>query len=117
MNPKSLFAFVLVSLMAVSFATAAPDDKADKKGKGKGGVFAKLDLSKEQKAQIKEIQKATRAAVKEAGDDKDAKKAAAKAGREKTLAVLTDEQKEKLKKLMAEGKKKGPKKDKKKKDS
>ena len=104
MKLASIFTFALVALLSVSMTIAAP---ADKKKKGAPrGIFAKLDLTKEQQAKIKAISAETRAAVKAAGDDKDAKKAAGKAGRAKIMDVLTDTQKEKMKELAKAGKKK-----------
>ena len=77
MKFASILTFALVALLSVSMTFAAPDKK-QKKGAVRG-IFAKLDLTKAQQTKIKAITAETRAAVKAAGDDKDAKKAAGKA--------------------------------------
>lgn len=111
MKTASIVTFVLVALLSASFASAADGKK--EKGDKIGGIYAKLDLTAEQTVKIKEIQDGAKAALKNAGEDKEAKKTVMKETSAKIEALLTDAQKEKLAKLKAEAKQEG---DKKKKD-
>jgi len=111
MKTASIVTLVLVAMLSASFAMAAEGKK--EKGAKVEGVYAKLDLTAEQSVKIKEIQDGAKAAMKNAGDDKNAKKTIAKETSEKIAEVLTDAQKEKLAKMKADGKQES---DKKKKD-
>ena len=99
-----------------SFASAAEEGK-DRKGPPPGALppgLQKLDLSQEQREQIRAILRDARAKLEEARQDKD-REAAQKIRQEthgKIMDVLTEEQREQLKKMRDahEGKrpKKGP---------
>lgn len=95
--------FVAAAFMFGSSAMAADKEK----GKGKGGrknPLAELGLSKDQMAQVKELNKTRTEAFKKARDakDRDAMRAAGQAYAKGLAKILNEEQMEKFKKLQAE---------------
>ena len=104
-------------LFAFTAFVNAEEPKKEGKGKGGpprgGGFFAlveKLDgLTDDQKTQIAKIKADTEAALQAAKEakDREAGKKAFESAREKLAAVLTDDQKAQLKKLLEENRPKG----------
>jgi Spy/CpxP family protein refolding chaperone len=106
---RRVFLSVMVVALLGSFSIAnAQEEKKGKDRGGRGAVMAaaleKAKLTDEQKAKIKTINEESEAAAKAAREAKDRE-----AGRkvfterqEKIMAVLTDEQKEIVKKYLAE---------------
>ena len=72
------------------------------RGGARGGMFKGLDLTEEQQKKIDAIRAAGRKKVQEA-DGREAKRAAQRAMREQVNAVLTEQQREKLKKRVRAG--------------
>lgn len=108
MQRRVFMSVLVVALMGV-FSLANAAEEGDKKGKGKGpdvmqAALEKANLSAEQKEKIKAIRQETAAAMKAAREakDKEAGKKAIMDSHEKVMAVLTDEQKEIVKKYLAE---------------
>lgn len=102
---------MMALLLLTTVAIAQPQRGSQGARGGKGLPLTELDLSQEQKAQIKEIQKSTRAemqALRSANSeqrlDRDAMKKIMEDAREKMEAVLTPEQKTKLTALKEERK-------------
>lgn len=110
MTRRMMFAFVAVMLVS-SVAFGAEEEKEKKRpgGPGGGDLFAlveKLDLSAEQKEKIAEIKTKSQEAMKAAREakDREAGRKAYTEAREAVMAVLTDAQKEQLKKLAGDRK-------------
>lgn len=124
MQRRVFLSVMVVALLGVfSMAQGAEGDKKER-DKGKHGevlraALEKANLSDDQKAKVKTIQEETATALKAAREakDREAGMKAMREGMEKTMAVLTDEQKAIVKKYMEENaphREKGDKGDKKK---
>lgn len=103
---------MMALLMLATVAIAQPQRGGQGGPRGaKGLPFAELELTEEQKAQVKEIQQSTRTDIQalradkeEQGQNRDAMKKIMEDSRVKIEAVLTPEQKTKLAALKAERK-------------
>jgi hypothetical protein len=107
MNRRVFLSMVVVALMS-SFALAQEGDKPKRGAGGRGEVMQKAleaaKLSDEQKASVKKINEESEAAIKAARDakDREAMRKAMTERQEKIMAVLTDDQKEIVKKYLEE---------------
>lgn len=117
MNRRIALGAMFALLFAFTAFVNAEEPKKEGKGKGGpprgGGIFVlveKLDgLTDDQKSQIAKIKADTEAALEAAKEakDRDAARKAFESVREKLAAVLTDDQKAQLKKMLEEHRPKG----------
>ncbi len=116
MNRRLAFGAMFALLFAFTAFVSAEEPKKEKggeKGPRGGGIFGlveKLDgLTADQKEKIAKIKTEAEAAFKAAREakDREAGKKAFESAREGVLAVLTDDQKAQLKKLLEEHRPKG----------
>jgi Spy/CpxP family protein refolding chaperone len=106
---RKLMMTTMILLLAITIVAAQPGQ--GNRGTKKPDLFSQLDLTAEQKEQIKTIKmearskaKAAREQMRETKPDRSAMKKAREQNRQAIEAVLTPEQKEKLAKLTAERK-------------
>lgn len=106
---RKLMMTTMVLLLAITIVAAQPGQ--GKRGQHKQNLYSQLDLTAEQKEQIKTIKtearakaKAAREQIRESKPDRSAMKNFREENRQAIEAVLTPEQKEKLAKFVAERK-------------